>query len=42
MGAESELEDDQSDEVERQDGHCEVTAGDIEIEQVDVCSPPCV
>ena len=42
MRAESELEDDQSDEVERQEGRCEVTAGDMEIEQVDVCSPPSV
>ena len=38
MGAESELED----EVERQERRCEVTAGDMEIEQVDVCSPPSV
>ena len=28
--------------VARQKGHCEVTVGDMEIEQVDVCSPPSV
>ena len=42
MGAESELENDQSDEVERQEGRCEVTVGHMEIEQVDVCLPPYV